>query len=48
METKLRMLEEGLQVNIHPDTLKATLRNNSNDTRTSGTTITRKQKWEVN
>ena len=30
MKTELRMLEEGLQVNIHPDTLKVTLKKISN------------------
>ena len=30
METELRMLEEGLQVNIHPDALKVTLKKYSN------------------
>ena len=55
METGLASIEDSVDASIQPleDYLEkrgrrliAAIRNNTNDTRTSGTTITREQKWE--
>ena len=44
VDTSIQRLEDCIQK--HGRRLTTDARNNTNDTRTSGTTITRKQKWE--